>query len=89
MCIQVEELCWGDAGLYLRMPTPALGGSAVGAAGTPEQVRQDTRTVIQTLGRGGGLIIAPDQEIMADVPADNVVAYVETVRENREKVLRG
>jgi acyl-CoA dehydrogenase len=37
VCIQVEELCWGDAGLYLRMPTPALGGSAVGAAGTPEQ----------------------------------------------------
>ena len=37
VCIQAEELCWGDAGLYLRMPTPALGGSAVGAAGTPEQ----------------------------------------------------
>jgi acyl-CoA dehydrogenase len=37
VCIQVEELCWGDAGLYLRMPTPSLGGSAVAAAGTPEQ----------------------------------------------------
>jgi acyl-CoA dehydrogenase len=37
VCIQAEELCWGDAGLYLRMPTAALGGSAVGAAGTPEQ----------------------------------------------------
>ncbi|MCG8588841.1 MAG: acyl-CoA dehydrogenase family protein [Proteobacteria bacterium] len=37
VCVQAEELCWGDAGLYLRMPTPALGGSAVGAAGTPEQ----------------------------------------------------
>jgi len=37
VCIQAEELCFGDAGLYLRMPTPALGGSAVGAAGTPEQ----------------------------------------------------
>jgi acyl-CoA dehydrogenase len=37
VCIQAEELCWGDAGLYLRMPTPALGGSAVSAAGTPEQ----------------------------------------------------
>ncbi len=30
VCIQAEELCWGDAGLYLRMPTAALGGSAVG-----------------------------------------------------------
>jgi acyl-CoA dehydrogenase len=37
ICIQAEELCWGDAGLYLRMPTPALGGSAVSAAGTAEQ----------------------------------------------------
>ena len=37
VCMQAEELCWGDCGLYLRMPTPALGGSAVSAAGTPEQ----------------------------------------------------
>jgi acyl-CoA dehydrogenase len=37
VCIQVEELCWGDAGLYLRMPTAALGGAAVASAGTPEQ----------------------------------------------------
>ena len=35
--MQAEELCWGDAALYLRMPTAALGGSAVAAAGTPEQ----------------------------------------------------
>lgn len=37
ICLQAEQLCWGDAGLYLRMPTPALGGSAVSAAGTKEQ----------------------------------------------------
>jgi len=37
VCVQAEELCYGDAGLYLRMPTPALGGSAVSAAGTKEQ----------------------------------------------------
>ncbi len=40
VCVQAEELCWGDAGLYLRMPTPGLGGSAVMAAGTKEQKRQ-------------------------------------------------
>ena len=39
VCVQAEELCWGDAALYLRMPTPALGGSAVAAAGTDEQKR--------------------------------------------------
>ncbi|MFT5442784.1 MAG: acyl-CoA dehydrogenase [Myxococcota bacterium] len=37
VCMQAEELCFGDAALYLRMPTSALGGSAVGAAGTKEQ----------------------------------------------------
>jgi acyl-CoA dehydrogenase len=38
--MQAEELCWGDAGLYLRTPFAGLGGSAVGAAGTPEQRRR-------------------------------------------------
>jgi len=37
VCIQAEELCWGDAGLYLRTPFAGLGGSAVAATGTKEQ----------------------------------------------------
>jgi len=40
ICLQAEELCWGNAGLYLRMPTPALGGSAVSSAGTDEQKKR-------------------------------------------------
>ena len=36
-CVAVEELSWGDAGLYLAMPGPGLGGAAVMAAGTPDQ----------------------------------------------------
>jgi acyl-CoA dehydrogenase len=35
--VAVEELSWGDAGLYLAMPGPGLGGAAVMAAGTSEQ----------------------------------------------------
>ncbi len=35
MCVSVEELSWGDAGLYLSIPNPGLGGAAVAAAGTP------------------------------------------------------
>jgi len=35
--ITIEELSWGDAGLYLSIPNPGLGGAAVAAAGTPEQ----------------------------------------------------
>jgi acyl-CoA dehydrogenase len=37
MCITVEELCWGDVGLYLSIPNPGLGGAAVAAAGTADQ----------------------------------------------------
>ena len=35
--MMTEELCWGDAGLFLSIPNGGLGGAAVMAAGTPEQ----------------------------------------------------
>ena len=35
--VTIEELSWGDAGLYLSIPNPGLGGAAVSAAGTAEQ----------------------------------------------------
>jgi acyl-CoA dehydrogenase len=37
MAMTIEELSWGDAGLYLSIPNAGLGGAAVMAAGTPEQ----------------------------------------------------
>ncbi len=37
MAVTIEELSWGDAGLYLQTPNPALGGAAVSAVGTDEQ----------------------------------------------------
>ena len=33
-CLTTEELCWGDAGLFLSIPNPGLGGAAVAAAPT-------------------------------------------------------
>jgi acyl-CoA dehydrogenase len=33
----VEMLSWGDAGIYLCTPDPALGGAAIESVGTPEQ----------------------------------------------------
>jgi len=38
--VTIEELAWGDAGLYLSIPNPGLGGAAVATAGTPEQKRR-------------------------------------------------
>ena len=37
LMLLVEMLSWGDAGIYLCLPSAALGGSAIEAVGTPEQ----------------------------------------------------
>ncbi|MDR0519628.1 MAG: hypothetical protein LBG82_06220 [Clostridiales Family XIII bacterium] len=52
----------------------------------PDDVRQMTRETIEILGKGGGYIIAPSQELMGDVPLENVVAILETAVEMRDKV---
>ena len=54
---------------------------------TPDEVREMTKETIQILGKGGGYIIAPSQEIMADVPIENIAAVVETAVEWREKAM--
>ena len=53
----------------------------------PDEVRELTRETIQILGKGGGYIIAPSQEIMSDVPLENMAAVVETAIEWREKAM--
>ncbi|HJN65037.1 MAG TPA: uroporphyrinogen decarboxylase family protein, partial [Pirellulales bacterium] len=55
--------------------------------GTPEQVKQLATETIRTLGKGGGMIIAPSQEVMNDVPIENVKALLETIIQERESVL--
>lgn len=47
--------------------------------GTPEQVRKEVGETIRLLGKGGGHIIAPSQEVMKDVPMANIVALLETI----------
>lgn len=37
LMLMVEMLSWGDAGIYLCLPSPALGGAAIEAVGTTEQ----------------------------------------------------
>lgn len=54
----------------------------------PAEVKEMARETIYLLGKGGGHIIGPAQEIMNDVPLENVVALLETIIEERERVLR-
>jgi uroporphyrinogen decarboxylase len=47
--------------------------------GTPQHVRQEVLTRLQTIGRGGGLILAPTHHVQMDTPMDNFRAMVDTI----------
>ena len=53
--------------------------------GTPEEVREETRRVISIMNRNNGYITSPSQEIMADVPYENLIALIETAKEHFEQ----
>jgi uroporphyrinogen decarboxylase len=45
--------------------------------GTPEEVRQEVRRVIDILGPGGGYMVASVHTIMDEVPPENILAMVD------------
>lgn len=49
--------------------------------GSPAQVRAEVRRVINTLGPGGGYMLAPVHTIMDEVPPENILAMVDAVQE--------
>lgn len=49
--------------------------------GTPKEVKQETRRVRDLMSENGGYILAPAQEIQGDVPAENILALIETAKE--------
>jgi len=49
--------------------------------GSAEEVRAETRRIMNLLSRSGGYITAPSQEIQADVPYENLCALIETAQE--------
>jgi uroporphyrinogen decarboxylase len=54
--------------------------------GTPADIRQAVLSCVRLLGRRGGYIIAPSQEVMSDVPIENIRALVTAIRDFREMV---
>jgi acyl-CoA dehydrogenase len=56
-CLSTEELCWGDAGLFLSIPNPGLGGAAVAAAGTAEQKERFLRRFREGKPKWGAMAI--------------------------------
>jgi len=82
--IGIEEISWGDAGLYLCTPNPGLGGAAVSAAGTPEQRER----FLKRFGEG-----EPKWAAMAITEAgagsDSAAIAMTAVRDGDEWVLNG
>ena len=61
-----------------------LGGMSVQSLlpfGTPQAIRDETRRLMDRIGRGGGFIIAPSHDMPGDIPLENMVTFIETVRE--------
>ncbi len=48
--------------------------------GTPQQVRDEARRLIDRIGRGGGFIIAASHDMPGDIPVENMVALVEAAQ---------
>ena len=61
---------WGAVGTQTTMPF-----------GSPEDVRQVVRERIDTVGKGGGFLIAPTHVVEPEVPWENIMAFVDAVDE--------
>lgn len=59
---------WGTIGTQTTMPF-----------GTPREVKDCVRHNIETVGRGGGLVVAPTHLLEPEVPWENIEALVEAV----------
>ena len=49
--------------------------------GSPDDVRREVHTRLETLGKDGGLIIGPTHHVQLDTPMDNFWAMADTIRE--------
>ena len=54
--------------------------------GTPDQVRAETKRLLNDIGRGGGYILAPSHAVPADVPLENIDALLGAFAQLAERV---
>lgn len=82
--VLVEELSWGDVGLYLSIPHPGLGGAAVAAAGTPEQKKRFLSRFRDGTPKWGAMAITEP-----GCGSDSAAITTRAVRDGDEWVLNG
>ena len=61
---------WGTIDIQETMPF-----------GTPEDVANEVKLRLRSVGKGGGLILAPAHNIQSNFPVENVLAFYETARQ--------
>jgi uroporphyrinogen decarboxylase len=61
---------WGTLGTQTTFPNA-----------TPVELRALVKERIETVGRGGGFLIAPTHKLQADVPWENIIAFFKAVEE--------
>ena len=61
---------WGTVGIQTTFPSAS-----------PEEMRRVVKERVETVGRGGGFLISPTHKLQPDVPWENIIAFVEAVRD--------
>jgi uroporphyrinogen decarboxylase len=61
---------WGTVSIQQTMPF-----------GSPDDVRAEVKQRIETVGQGGGFVLAPSHVLEPEVPWENVLAFVQAARE--------
>ena len=61
---------WGTVGTQTTFPF-----------GSPDDMRQVIRQRVETVGRGGGLLLAPTHILEPDVPWENIEAFFAAIDE--------
>ncbi len=64
---------WGTIGTQTTLPF-----------GTPMEVEEKVKDMINTVGKNGGLVIAPTHIVEPEVPWDNIEAFYEAVKKYRD-----
>jgi len=59
----------------------AVGTQTVLPFYTKEQVKETCKTLIEHVGKGGGLLLAPTHVIEPEVPFENIIAFLEAIDE--------
>jgi uroporphyrinogen decarboxylase len=82
----VQPECMDPAGLKRRYGEALSFWGTIGTQttfpfGTAGDVRRAVKLRVETVGGGGGLFLAPTHTIEPEVPFENIVAFVEAVKE--------